>query len=182
MDPNSSRKLDFVRYDEQEMCRRAHDFYLRMAQRRNFGFQKVEVLDGNIGYLDLRGFASAEYGGPTATAAMAFLQNTDAMIIDLRKNGGGSPSMIQLLSSYFFAERTHLNSFNTRRTDTTDQRWTQVTTEGPRLADVPIWVLTSWRSSSGLLPSAASRIPSVRIGRDPASVRPSRPSATSAKR
>ena len=64
---------------------------------------KLEILDGNIGYLDLRSFQSAHVGGETAAAAMAFLSNADAVIIDLRRNGGGDPTMIQLLSSYFFA-------------------------------------------------------------------------------
>src|SRR5262249_12009151 len=44
--------------------------------KNNYGFEKVERLDGNIGYLDLRGFVEAEAGGETAAAAMSFLANT----------------------------------------------------------------------------------------------------------
>ncbi|MFY0562248.1 hypothetical protein ACN28E_00270 [Archangium lansingense] len=64
----------------------------------NFGFAKVEQLSGNVGYLDLRGFVGAELAGETATAAMSFLAHSDAVIIDLRQNGGGSPSMVQLIT------------------------------------------------------------------------------------
>ncbi len=59
------------------------------AARMNFGFEKVERLQGNIGYLDLRGFMPAVFVGDTAAAAMNFLANAQALIIDLRQNGGG---------------------------------------------------------------------------------------------
>jgi retinol-binding protein 3 len=122
----------------------------RLAQARaaNFGFEKLEVLAGNVGYLDLRGFLPAEYGGATAIAAMNFLANADALIVDLRQNGGGSPSMIQLISSYFFDEPVHLNSFYVRREDKTDQFWTQAYVSGPKMTETPIWVLTSGRTFS----------------------------------
>lgn len=109
----------------------------------NFGFHELKRLDGNIGYLDLRGFSPAEFGGKTAIAAMQFLSNSDAIIIDLRQNGGGSPSMIQLISSYFFAEPTHLNSFYVRETDSIEQFWTQAFVEGQRMIETPLYVLTS---------------------------------------
>ncbi|MGH9842298.1 MAG: serine hydrolase, partial [Blastocatellia bacterium] len=80
-----------------------------MAAKRNYGFEKVERMSGNIGYLDLRGFEPAGAANETATAAMNFLANTDALIFDLRRNGGGSPEMIAFLSSYLFDKRTHLN-------------------------------------------------------------------------
>jgi retinol-binding protein 3 len=117
----------------------------RLAEQRyrNFGFEKVERLAGNIGYIDLRMFADAADGGDTAIAALNFLAHCDALIVDLRQNGGGSPSMIQLISSYLFDEPQHLNSFYIRNTDTTRQFWTHALVEGPRLSDVPVYVLTS---------------------------------------
>jgi hypothetical protein len=118
------------------------------ARRRNFGFERVERLPGNIGYLDLRGFVDASMGGDTAEGAMAFLAGSDALIIDLRRNGGGSPSMIQLITSYFFDEPVHLNSFYVRREDRTDQFWTQAHVSGRRMTEVPIYVLTSHRTFS----------------------------------
>jgi C-terminal processing protease CtpA/Prc len=120
----------------------------RTLRRNNYAFQKVEVLEGNIGYLRFDGFVEAELAGETAVAAMNFLANVDALIIDLRYNGGGAPSMIQLISSYFFAERKHLNSFYVRATDSWEHFWTQEEVRGPKLVDVPIYILTSSRTFS----------------------------------
>ena len=115
----------------------------------NYGFEKVERFEGNIGYLKFNMFSHALGAGGTAIAAMNFLENCDALIIDLRDNGGGSPSMIQLISSYFFEEPTHLNTFYIRRSDEYKQFWTQRHVEGNRLVDVPLYVLTSSRTYSG---------------------------------
>jgi hypothetical protein len=52
----------------------------RFMSARNFGFEKVERLEGNVGYLDLRGFMPPLMAGDTAAAAMSFLANTDALI------------------------------------------------------------------------------------------------------
>src|SRR5262245_48799230 len=85
-------------------------------QYRNSGFVKLERLTGNVGYLELRGFNNPDEAGPTLAAAMNFLANTDALIIDLRQNGGGSPKMVQLVCSYFLDEQpVHLNSLYWRK-------------------------------------------------------------------
>ena len=109
----------------------------------NFGFYRLERLAGNVGYLDLRGFNDARWAGATAIAAMNFLAYSDAIIIDLRRNGGGSPSMIQLISSYFFENPVHLNSFYIRADDSMKQFWSQSFVVGPRMADTDLYILTS---------------------------------------
>ena len=123
--------------------------YISSMQRSNFGFNKVEILEGNIGYLDLRSFSDTEYAGETAVAAMNFLSNTDAIIIDLRQNGGGSPAMIQLITSYLYgAEPVHLNNFYWRPTDTHTQTWTLPYVSGKRNPDADVYILTSSRTFS----------------------------------
>ncbi len=117
-------------------------------QGTNYEFKRLEILDGNIGYLKLNGFAPAELGGSAAVAAMSFLSNTDALIIDLRHNGGGSPSMIQLLSSYFFDKPVHLNSFDIRHADQPQQFWTHAHVQEPRYLNKDIYILTSKRTFS----------------------------------
>ena len=120
------------------------------ASVRNFGFEKVERLDGNIGYLELRGFMSAEMAGETAAAAMSFLANTDALIIDLRRNGGGQPQMVALLSSYLFDKPTHLNDIYFRSDNRTEEFWTHETVAGKRYGQSkPVYVLTSSYTFSG---------------------------------
>jgi hypothetical protein len=117
-------------------------------QRGNCAFEKVEWLPTNIGYLKFNGFADSEICGPTVTAAMSFLAHVDALIIDLRNNGGGSPEMVAYVCSYLFAERTHLNDLYNRKEDKTTEFWTK-DVPGPRLTKQPVYVLTSKRTFSG---------------------------------
>jgi len=121
----------------------------RFMAEGNYGLAKVEVMEGNIGYLDIRWFPPIEAARPTASAAMAFLANVDALIIDLRRNSGGNPGTIQYICSYFFAERTHLNSLYWREGDRLQEFWTLDDVEGKKIPDVPIFVLTSNRTFSG---------------------------------
>ncbi len=127
----------------------ARERELLQYRRQNFGFKKLELLEGNVGYVDLRGFHEASGGGATAVAAMNFLAYADAIIFDLRQNGGGSPSMIQLITSYLLDEPTHLNSFYIRKEDTTKQFWTQAWVDGPKMSDALVYVLTSSSTFSG---------------------------------
>ena len=71
----------------------------------NGGFESVQRLPGNIGYVEVRGFMEKPDFIRPAQAAMAFLQDTDALIIDLRRNGGGDPESVQYLCSYLFNDR-----------------------------------------------------------------------------
>jgi len=122
---------------------------LKAQKRVNFGFKEVKILSGNIGYLDLRQFAGTKYAGETAVAAMNFLANCDSLIVDLRNNGGGSPEMIQLLTSYFYdKDAIHLNTFYWRPSDKTVQFWTLPHVPGRKIPDVDVYVLTSRRTFS----------------------------------
>jgi hypothetical protein len=119
-------------------------------RRLNFGFEKVERLPGNIGYVDLRMFAPAHLAGETVAGAMNFLANTDALVIDLRENGGGQPDMVQLFCSYLFdAEPVHLNDLYYRPMNETRQFWTLPWLPGKRYLDKDVYVLTSHFTFSG---------------------------------
>jgi len=118
-------------------------------ERVNCGFHKAEILEGNVGYLKFDFFADPGICGPTVVAAMNFLANVDAIIFDLRENGGGDPKMIAFISSYLFAERTHLNDLWTRKGDFTDQYWTDPYVPGKRLDGKSAFVLTSKNTFSG---------------------------------
>jgi retinol-binding protein 3 len=114
----------------------------------NYGFEKLERMPGNVGYVKFNNFIGAELAAPTAIAAMNFLAHCNPVIIDLRTNGGGEPSMIQLLSSYFFDTPVHLNSFYVRKSDSIQQFWTSASVVGPRLSKTDLYVLTSGRTFS----------------------------------
>lgn len=122
-----------------------------MAQKSNASYRRVERLAGNVGYLELDNFAPSEFAAGPAAAAMTFLANTDALIIDLRRNGGGSPQGVALLCSYFFdAEKpVLLNTLYWRRGDRTEEFWTIKNLAGPRYLGKDVYVLTSSRTFSG---------------------------------
>jgi hypothetical protein len=112
-------------------------------ERDNCLFQKAERLSSNIGYLKFNAFLPPDTCGPTAIAAMNFLGNVDAIIFDLRDNGGGDPKMVALITTYLFDQPTHLNDIYNRKEDATTQFWTLPYVPGKRLAGKPVFVLTS---------------------------------------
>jgi hypothetical protein len=121
----------------------------KRLESTNCGFEKAEVLPRNIGYLKFNMFADPAICGTTAVAAMNFLGNVDAIIFDLRENGGGEPAMIALISTYLFGEPTHLNDLYDRKENSTTQYWTLPFVEGKRLTGKPVFVLTAHRTFSG---------------------------------
>lgn len=124
--------------------------FRRHMGRINYGFEKVERLPGNIGYVDFRGFLAPELGKETVASVFNFLSNTDALIIDLRKNGGGDPEMVAQICSYLFGpEPVHLNSLYWREGNRTDEFWTKKEVAGKRYTGKDVYVLTSNRTFSG---------------------------------
>lgn len=136
-----------------DLCRDAH-LLVRVRDdrpaRARSAIRRVEILDGNIGYLDVRGIVLSEDGGRAIAASMELVSRTDALILDLRRNGGGSPDGVALWSSYFLpVEPTHLNSMYDRVTGQTRQYWSLAWLPGERYLDRPLSVLTSDRTFSG---------------------------------
>lgn len=121
----------------------------KQVLENNCFFEEAERLPSNIGYLRFNAFPDPNVCGPTATAAMNFLGNVDAIIFDLRDNHGGDPDMVALISSYLFDEPTHLNDLYNRKEDSTSQHWTLPYVPGKLLAGKPVFVLTSKRTFSG---------------------------------
>ena len=122
----------------------------RIGRMDNFGIRRVERLDGNVGYIDLRRMAMAANAGPAITAAMELVAGTYALIIDMRRNGGGSPDGVVFWCSYLFDERpTHLNDIFHADTGETRQFWALPYVPGTRYTDKPVYVLTSHRTFSG---------------------------------
>lgn len=140
------------------------------ARRDNFGFADVRVMDGNIGYINLTGFEDLEYAADTAAAAMAFTANTDALIIDLRRNHGGDSAMAQFLSSYFFdAESVPLFELHARGKN--ERELTQYRTlpyvPGIRTPHRNLYLLTSnfsFSASEGFAYSLKNRKKAIIVG------------------
>lgn len=114
----------------------------------NHGFEKIERLPGNIGYLDLRVFAPNNMAGDVTAAAMTILAQSDALIIDLRQNGGGSG--IALMAAYLFDGGTHpLSGVYDRVSDKVTTENTPQWVPGRRFGSTkPVYILTSRRTFS----------------------------------
>jgi hypothetical protein len=119
--------------------------YYQLRIKENTGFSKLEWLEGNIGLLDLRRFNSLAEAKKMITAAMTFLSNANAIIIDLRENGGGSGDY---LSSYFLSHPTQLTGWYSREDDHLTESWTSGDIGADRLTAVPLFLLTSKRTFS----------------------------------
>lgn len=121
--------------------------FRRTGARRNYQFRRVERLDGGIGLLQVDGFYPAEWITETAAGAMAFLANSESIILDLRQNSGGQSGGV-LLCSYFFQEDTHLSDFYNRAENSTRQSWTYPVAGSEKIADKNLYILTSNRTFS----------------------------------
>jgi hypothetical protein len=101
----------------------------------NFGIRRVERLDGNVGYLDLRRMPVPANAGPAIAAAMELVAGTYALIIDMRRNGGGSPEGVVFWCSYLVERPTHLNDIFNGETGETRQFWSLPYVPGARYLD-----------------------------------------------
>lgn len=144
----SQRPIPVRKADEEETAEEKKENE-RMMKINNYGFVKVENMRGNIGYIDFRGFMNPEGGAETVAAAMNFVSNSDALIFDLRQNGGGDPAMVALICSYLFGEKIHLNDLYWREGDKTEEFWTNPKVIGKKFLDKNVYVLTSNRTFSG---------------------------------
>jgi tetratricopeptide (TPR) repeat protein len=120
----------------------------RLSQLEHLGFVRLEWLEGNIGYVDLIRFYPISESRDMVDAAMRFLSGADAVIIDLRQNGGGAGESLPYFTRYFLPYPTQLTGWYSRETDFLTEFWTVKDVRGPRLSDVPLFILTSERTFS----------------------------------
>jgi hypothetical protein len=113
------------------------------------GYAPATQLPGRIGLIKFNGFASPLVCRDAASAMLNSLGEVDAIIFDLRDNGGGDPAMVAYMASYLFADRTHVTDIWTRTTDQTREFWTEAQVPGNRYAKQPVFILTSTRTFSG---------------------------------
>jgi len=123
---------------------------LRKRYRKaiNYGFKKAEILDGGVGYLRFDDFGQGEDAFEAAAAAMNFIANSSAVILDLRHNGGGSGSMIRFICGYLFEEEQHLINWDIRAEKKTVQSHSADYVPGRRITEQPVYVLTSGNTFS----------------------------------
>ncbi|MBE1499507.1 hypothetical protein H4696_006607 [Amycolatopsis lexingtonensis] len=135
--------------DDGDAAMNSADFRIE-AELEGFGIAAVRRLPGNVGYLDTTMLYPAELAGPAISAAMTLLATTDALLLDVRRNRGGSPGTSALLQTYLVDEQVHYLDIYEREGDKTTQMWTLPYVPGPRFGGTkPIWVLTGPRTFSG---------------------------------
>jgi Peptidase family S41 len=124
---------------------------LQRARQIGYGLGRVAHLPGNVGYLDVRGFPDAnDELDAVFDGAVNSIAYSDAIVLDLRRNHGGSPDSVARLLSHFFAPKTHLNDFVGRGDgdpNVVESTYTE-TVPGPRIT-APLYVLISGETFSG---------------------------------
>ena len=103
------------------------------------------MLPNDVGYLKFTFFPNTAACQDTAQASLAGLNEAQSVVLDLRDNGGGFPNMVMLIASYFFDHPEYM--YNPRES-TTVQSWTRSPVAGSKLADKPLYILTSSRTVS----------------------------------
>ena len=119
--------------------------YREFIEHNNCTFEKAEILPHHIGYLKLNSFPDFSVCEATARAEMNRLNDATVIIFDLRENRGGDPDMVRLLAAYLFDHPEYM--YNPRE-NTTQQSWTRSPVPGNKLADKPVYILTSGLTSS----------------------------------
>jgi hypothetical protein len=121
------------------------------GRRARFGFGRADRLPGNVGYVELRSFAfDPALAAETVAEQMSHLADADALILDLRRNGGGSPRLPVLIASYLFGSDSVLfHAVRWSRRGRVERLYTHAAVAGERFGPTkPVYVLTARRTFS----------------------------------
>lgn len=118
------------------------------ARLNGHGFVRVERLPGNIGHLDIRRFYPASMSRPAAVAAMHLVADTDVLLVDLRRCGGGEPDMVALVCSFLFDDPMPLSALHFPAEDRTLEFATHPVPEPTFGGHKPLILVTSAESIS----------------------------------
>lgn len=118
------------------------------ARHQNYGIKSVKVLPGNIGYLEIIEFMGGKKAAVAAEAAMNFLAGSDALIFDLRRNGGGEGQQSDLILGHIFDKEIQAMNCYSKIDKTTRQHWIKPNMHGVSMPDIPVYVLQSKRTAS----------------------------------
>jgi hypothetical protein len=123
---------------------------LNELRKENGAIPKVEILEGNVGYMRVNGVPPVDVARPAVAAAFAFLHNTDALIIDDRGNGGGDPNTVAVYVSYLSeGEPFVVNTFHWREGGRVEEFKTTELGDLAYGTQKPVFVLTSPMTFSG---------------------------------
>jgi hypothetical protein len=140
------------------------EFWARMARMNNHGVAELKVLPGNVRYMNYTGFMWMDDGSSKAAldTAMSFLKGGEAVVIDLRHNGGGSPDAVAYLTSHFVEPNKHLIDFEMRNERTTSRAAAGELPAG-RFTGKPLYVLTG-RMAASAAEEFAAHVANFKLG------------------
>lgn len=122
---------------------------LKLDRSKNHGFKKIEVLNGNIGYLDISYFA---YLNPesekVADASFQAVSNCKTIIIDLRYGMGGQAEMVACIAKHFIKERNHMFELTLRNREKNYNLYCEPDPNYTGLYETPLYILTSYKTFS----------------------------------
>ena len=113
------------------------------ARRQNYGAEHIQILPGNVGYLNFTTFYRLEEAREAIEAAMASLRYADALILDMRSNRGGNPGSGALLASYLFESPEKMLFDIVPREGDTNSYYTESVPEPHRDGRRPVFILTA---------------------------------------
>ncbi|HET9056950.1 MAG TPA: S41 family peptidase [Chitinophagaceae bacterium] len=115
----------------------------------NFRLRKVEWLDGNIGYFRFLNFVDLQVAKESIMGAMNFIRHSNAIILDIRDNGGGSSETLNFVLSYFLKDKLKLGEFHFRKNNRVEEIRIKTDPLVKKVPDnVPVYVLVSNKTAS----------------------------------
>jgi Peptidase family S41 len=114
----------------------------------NHGVQKIERLEGNIMLIDLRVFPPPALAGDVISAMMTVSAQGNALIIDLRNNGGGMET-VNLITGYLLPSGSPLSGTFDRPSNKLTPQTSPASVSGRRFGErKPVYILTSRKAFS----------------------------------
>jgi len=143
----------FFRYEPQEdNAEPDHEAIMQKhteeARFRNFGFQKLERLSGNIAFVKLNELPPVFVAGKLFEAVIALLANMSAIIIDLQDCEGGAPDMVQFIASHFLEAEQPLSGIESDGGKKYTESHSLAGLNSPRLLEKPLAILISPKTFS----------------------------------
>ncbi|MBI5856591.1 MAG: S41 family peptidase [Sphingobacteriales bacterium] len=123
--------------------------WLEKLNYENFRLRKVEWLDGNIGYFRFLNFTDLQVAKESIVGAMNFIRHSNAIILDLRDNGGGSSETLSFVLSYFLKSSLKVGEFHYRKNNRVEEIRIPNDPVVKKVPDnVPVYILVSKRTAS----------------------------------
>ncbi len=118
----------------------------KASEAKNFGFREVKILDKNIGYIKLTEINSSNKALTTLYTSMRFISHTNALIIDLRDNGGGGGNVVSAILAYFLPNDVTLLETKNRTGETSIGKTVSWLTE--EKYDKPVYIIINSKTGS----------------------------------